>query len=214
MSAYSSGALRTNDVVTLLVPGKSKVQVEFETAVGSDWQLKLSKAAAAVLSDQLQIKINFVRSSYIHSASSQVVMLDRERQVCIISEPSDVVSRPVRRWPRTEIELPTAIVLMSSDGGEAEFSYRKDNIILNISEDGVLIASRQIIGIDVEVLLLTCLDQYRPYQRDEQFYMRGKIVRETQQGINTDFPFAYGIQFTNMFPKVKNQLRHIVKFGL
>ena len=212
MMALPVRNLRVGDVVMLSAPGKARVKMLFECMVGSGWQVRSESGGIANLRGEKILTVSYIRSNYLHTGVARLLSHNENQGVCLISEPSGMKSRQIRRWDRVNADLSTAIILCGA--ADKPFSYRSDNRILNISEGGALIACRQALPVQArEVLMLTCFDRLAPHKPDEQLYMRSRLVRMLPSNSTPDFPYAYGFQFRNMFPYVKERIQRFVDEG-
>lgn len=200
-------ALRKGEILTLMLQDGSTIHAEFDGLSRNNWQLKMLPSLSRRLRGIERVVINFVRAQAMHSGAVNIIVLDEMRGSCIVSAPESLKKRPLRNESRIEVNLPVGIIRanMIAISQFSPFRPRSENLIINLTSKGALIACRfPMESEDDDLILLTCFEDEDPHNPDNQVYYRGKIRRATDRR-EEEFSFCYGMLFYPMLPD--NRLR-------
>lgn len=195
------------NLLTLEVTGKGKLQGRIEKKTATSWHIRVVPQRLKLLWDETFIRIRFVDQDMLQWGMVAIRSLDTAKSVVIIETPADMMSRPVRRFLRVETALPSAIILLSSEGQGGQYIYRAKNILCNLSMGGAMVACRECLpGSTEQLLLLTSLDAGDAFNPDFQVSYRCRVVRQISDQPAGDHCYYYGLQFKHMFPRFREVL--------
>jgi hypothetical protein len=206
--------IRKDDILTLEYPGIAEVQARHSSANPDTWHISLNDPNIDKLPLREYISVSYVSGDLLHLGLTKIIHVDLASQQAIISVPEITDSRPARLQERIATHLPTAIIVME-DLGDKTFKFRKENMILNVSLGGVLIATKQPLEDIHNILLLTSLDENSAHREETQVYFPATIVRQAQADFanlsqHPELKHFYGVQFRAVFPQFKGMLKHFI----
>lgn len=181
----------------------------------NSWVVKVSNTSIEKFRPKGKAAILFATVDEIFSGDVEVLDVMRASCKLVLAAPATLFSRPRRKHPRKNTNLPTAIIITEGPASAPrtanDFVGRRNNRILNISKSGALLASTSPLpqGID-EILLLMGLDLDDPYSEFDQISVSARIVRGQSPTGNESYKFGYGLEFKPMFPAFQYALDYFI----
>lgn len=179
------------------------------------WVVRISDTAVGKFRSNSKAGVVFANTDEIFSGDIDVLEVLESKHKLILQIPPSLFSRPRRKFPRKNTNLPTAIIITEGDAARPrtsnDFVGRRNNRIFNISKSGALLASTTPLpdGID-EILLLIGLDLDDPYSEFDQISVSARIVRGQSPTGNQTYRHGYGLEFRPMFPAFQYALDYFV----
>lgn len=215
MAIVSPPELIPDQIMTFESGGSRNIQGRFLEKSLNSWVVKVSDASLDKFRPRSKAAILFATPDEIFSGDVDVLEVMRASSKLLLAAPATLFSRPRRKFPRKNTNLPTAIIitegLASAPRTSNDFVGRRNNRLLNISKSGALLASSSALpsGID-EILLLIGLDLDDPYSEFDQISVSARIVRGQSPTGNESYKFGYGLEFKPMFPAFQYALDYFI----
>lgn len=205
--------LRPKQVITLSLK-HSKIQATFDRNVMGDWWVQSSAGNVALIEFATQLHISFVHDLQVFSGLAKVMSISPREERVILSQPTRLKARPMRKYFRVKARLPAAIVTMSSTDETSNYMQRDDGCLLDLSEAGALLGSNNPLPMAPrKVMLLFSLDASDPYNHGLQVYIPARIVRNAAEVKDRDFGYYYGLEFDNVVPTFHVMLLHYIELN-
>ncbi len=203
--------LKRRQLLTLEYNVSGKAQASFDGKKQDGWWLRIDPESQTYPKAGQQIDIKFARQGLLYHGRGIVKAIARNHTKMVVSEPAYFETRPIRQSNRVDAMLKTSIIIMNSEEQSSQFITRHDNQVVNLSITGALVASKYPLKAPPRgIMLMLSLDNNRPYDIQNQIYLRGSIVREGKDWANQRFPYAYGIQFTRVRDDFEGLLENFI----
>lgn len=215
MAIVSPPELIPDQIMTFDSGGSRNIQGRFLEKSLNSWVVRISEHSIDKFKPKSRAAILFANTAEIFSGDIEVIDVMRSSGKLVLAAPQTLFSRPRRKHPRKNTNMPTAIIITEGPASKTrtsnDFVGRRNNRILNISKTGALLAAAAPLpeGID-EILLLMGLDLDDPYSEFDQISVSARIVRGQSPTGNTVHPHGYGLEFKPMFPAFQYALDYFI----
>jgi len=198
----------TGAQVLLNLKNGGRVVTQLDDMSQHFWTLQVRSAPPGALVNGLVANISYADSTHLYNGACKVQSLALGGRRVVIKKPNWFESRPVRRFERYALDLPTALLVQ--DGDYTHYIQRSDARILNISEGGVLLALRQPLPTKNKRVLLLADTAMVTGGAGGHAYFAAKVVRFEQQAPTNQFSYRCGLSFGQMPPLYRQILDLVI----
>lgn len=184
----------------------AKVITQIDDTSQHFWTLQVRSAPPGVLVQGVAANVSYSDGRSLFTGACKVQSLTQGGRRLVIKAPTWFKSRPVRKFHRYSLSLPTSLVLPAGD--YCHFVPRTEARILNISEGGVLLGLREPLSYEGKrFLLLADTSEAIGSTAGVNVYFPAKRVRQEQQkSPNSQYPHTYGLAFGPLPPLYRQAL--------
>jgi hypothetical protein len=169
------------------------------------WTLRVRSAPPGALSNGVVANVNYSDGVSLFNGACKVQSLGQGGRRLVIKTPTWFKSRPMRKFQRFNLSLPTSLVLPQDDF--CHFVPRTEARILNISEGGVLLGLREPLAYHGKrILLLADTSQVMGNAGSNVYFATKRVRQEQQKSPDKNYPYTYGLAFGNLPPLYKQLL--------